>query len=50
MAGLPDVSVRDRLTVFGYGLGGFLAAALVTALHLYVLYLGRPAQAPCTCS
>jgi len=46
-----DVSVRDRLTVFGYGLGGFLAAALVTALHLYVLYLEETgAQAPCTCS
>lgn len=34
-----DVSIRDRLTVFAYGLGGFLAAALVTALHLYVLRL-----------
>ncbi|MFC6768369.1 sensor histidine kinase [Natrinema soli] len=42
-----DVSIRDRLTVFGYGLGGFLAAALVTALHLYVLYLEETgAQAP----
>ena len=42
-----DVSARDRLTVFGYGLGGFLAAALVTALHLYVLYLeGTGALAP----
>ncbi|UTF53186.1 sensor histidine kinase [Natronosalvus rutilus] len=33
------VGVRDRLTVFAYGLGGFLAAALVTALHLHVLRL-----------
>ncbi|QCS41273.1 HAMP domain-containing sensor histidine kinase [Natrinema versiforme] len=42
-----DVSMRDRLTVFGYGLGGFLAAVLVTALHLYVLYLeGTGARAP----
>ncbi|WP_254525293.1 sensor histidine kinase [Natrinema caseinilyticum] len=42
-----NVSVRDRLTVFGYGLGGFLAASLVTALHLYVLYLEETgAKAP----
>ncbi|WP_084177320.1 sensor histidine kinase [Natrinema saccharevitans] len=42
-----DVSTRDRLTVFGYGLGGFLAAFLVTALHLYVLYLEETgARAP----
>ncbi|WP_408957007.1 sensor histidine kinase [Natrinema sp. 74] len=42
-----DVSARDRLTVFGYGLGGFLAAALVTSLHLFVLYLeGTGALAP----
>ncbi len=42
-----DVSARDRLTVFGYGLGGFLAAVLVTALHLFVLYLeGTGALAP----
>ena len=34
-----DVGIRDRLTVFSYGLGGFLAAALVTALHLHVLRL-----------
>ena len=34
-----DVSIRDRITVFAYGLGGFLAAALVTALHLLVLTL-----------
>lgn len=34
-----DVSIRDRITVFAYGLGGFLAAALVTALHLLVLSL-----------
>ena len=33
------VSARDRITVFSYGLGGFLAAALVTALHLHVLRL-----------
>ena len=33
------VGIRDRLTVFAYGLGGFLAAALVTALHLHVLHL-----------
>ncbi|QLG49425.1 sensor histidine kinase [Natrinema halophilum] len=42
-----DVSLRDRLTVFGYGLGGFLAAVVVTALHLYVLYLEETgARAP----
>ncbi|MDS0476576.1 integral membrane sensor signal transduction histidine kinase [Natrinema sp. 1APR25-10V2] len=46
-----DVSARDRLTVFGYGLGGFLAAVLVTALHLFVLYLeGTGALAPLYCS
>ena len=33
------VGIRDRLSVFAYGLGGFLAAALVTALHLHVLAL-----------
>ncbi|ELZ11073.1 integral membrane sensor signal transduction histidine kinase [Halovivax asiaticus JCM 14624] len=32
-----DVAPRDRLTVFAWGLSGFLAAALVTALHLLVL-------------
>ena len=42
-----DIRARDRLTVFGYGLGGFLAAVIVTALHLYVLYLeGTGALAP----
>ncbi|WP_254864282.1 sensor histidine kinase [Halovivax gelatinilyticus] len=34
-----DVAARDRLTVFAFGLGGFLAAALVTALHLHVLQM-----------
>ncbi|MFC4542599.1 sensor histidine kinase [Halosolutus amylolyticus] len=34
-----DVSLRDRLTVFAYGAGGFLAGTFVTSLHLYVLYL-----------
>ncbi|WP_207591343.1 sensor histidine kinase [Halomontanus rarus] len=34
-----DVGVRDRITVFAYGLGGFLAAALVTALHVHVMNL-----------
>ncbi|MFC3959805.1 sensor histidine kinase [Halovivax cerinus] len=33
------VTPRDRLSVFAFGLGGFLAAALVTALHLLVLSL-----------
>lgn len=33
------VSIRDRVTVFSFGLGGFLAAALLTALHLHVLAL-----------
>ncbi|WP_439027573.1 sensor histidine kinase [Haloarchaeobius sp. DT45] len=32
-----DVGARDRLTVFSYGLFGFLVAALVTALHLLIL-------------
>ena len=42
-----NVSDRDRLTVFGYGLGGFLAAFVVTALHLYVAYLdGTGARSP----
>lgn len=41
------VSMRDRLTVFGYGLGGFLAGFVVTALHLYVLFLeGTGARKP----
>ncbi|MCU4740605.1 sensor histidine kinase [Natronoglomus mannanivorans] len=34
-----DVGTRDRITVFAYGLGGFLAAALVTALHVHVMNL-----------
>ncbi|NUB89791.1 HAMP domain-containing histidine kinase [Haloterrigena sp. SYSU A121-1] len=34
-----DVSARDRLTVFAYSLGGFLAAFIVAALHLYIAYL-----------
>ena len=34
-----NVSVRDRITVFSYGLGGFLAAFVVTALHMHLLYL-----------
>ena len=34
-----NVSVRDRISVFSYGLGGFLAAAVVTGLHLHVLAL-----------
>ncbi|GAB3022856.1 sensor histidine kinase [Natronobiforma cellulositropha] len=34
-----DVTARDRLSVFAYGLGGFLAASLVTGLHLHVLTL-----------
>ncbi|WP_339105677.1 HAMP domain-containing sensor histidine kinase [Haloterrigena salinisoli] len=42
-----DVSVRDRLTVFAYGLGGFLAAFIVAALHLYIAYLdGLGARSP----
>ncbi|WP_267640870.1 sensor histidine kinase [Haloarchaeobius amylolyticus] len=31
------VGARDRLTVFSYGLFGFLAAAMVTSLHLLIL-------------
>ncbi len=34
-----NVSVRDRISVFSYGLGGFLAASVVTGLHLHVLAL-----------
>ncbi|WP_436345996.1 sensor histidine kinase [Natronorubrum sp. FCH18a] len=42
-----DVPIRDRLTVFAYALGGFLAAFVVTALHLYIAYLeGTGAHAP----
>ncbi len=42
-----DVPIRDRLTVFAYALGGFLAAVIVTALHLYIAYLeGTGAHAP----
>lgn len=38
---------RDRLVVFGYALGGFLAAFVVTALHLSVAYLdGVGAHSP----
>lgn len=32
-----NVSARDRLTVFAYGLGGFYAAFVLTALHLHIL-------------
>ena len=31
------VTARDRLTVFAYGMGGFLAASIVTGFHLHVL-------------
>ena len=42
-----DVAARDRLTVFAYGLGGFLAAFVVAALHLYIAYLdGLGARSP----
>ncbi len=41
------ISIRDRLTVFAYALGGFLAAFVVTSLHLYVAYLeGTGAHSP----
>ena len=33
------VTARDRLAVFAYGMGGFLAAAVVTGFHLHVLGL-----------
>ncbi|WP_247730049.1 sensor histidine kinase [Halovivax limisalsi] len=36
-----NVGSRDRLTVFAYGLGGFYAAFVLTALHLHVLQVNE---------
>jgi signal transduction histidine kinase len=42
-----DVSIRDRLTVFSFALGGFLVAAVITALQLVIaIFDGTPVAEP----